>query len=320
MPIKEKNGFIDIIGPPGKTGSIENMQIGAITPAPAKVTTLEATGAATIGGALAVAGAATVTGALAVTGAVSGAGVTALMAAPGAVGSTTPGPIDGTYIDSNKYYFCDDFDDEVATVQLAAAVKTAFWTMGGTNDAAANVTYTGGAGGTLEVKCANADNDSVNLIGVRVFNTTNNPILEARLKIDDKATAGFYVGFTATASDVIGTFPDNCCLVGIDSDNAHAKGATSIIVATNDDAAGVIYGDTGVDIVNDTFITVKIDLTDTEQPRVWINGTEVAAASITGTVKAATAMYPYLVVQNLAGGAIQRKITVDYIKLWMDRA
>jgi hypothetical protein len=44
-----------------------------------------------------------------------------------------------------------------------------------------------------------------------------------------------------------------------------------------------------------------------------------AAASITGTVKAATAMGVYLVVQNLAGGAIQRFITVDYVKVWQDR-
>lgn len=57
----------------------------------------------------------------------------------------------------------------------------------------------------------------------------------------------------------------------------------------------------------------------TEKPRVWVNGTEVAAASITGTVKAATAMGVYLVVQNLAGGAIQRFITVDYVKVWQDR-
>jgi len=52
---------------------------------------------------------------------------------------------------------------------------------------------------------------------------------------------------------------------------------------------------------------------------VWINGTEVAAASITGTVKDATAFAPYIAVQNLAGGAIQRFVTVDYIKAWQDR-
>jgi hypothetical protein len=74
----------------------------------------------------------------------------------------------------------------------------------------------------------------------------------------------------------------------------------------------------GVAIVSDTFIKVKIDLTDTEQPRVWINDTEVAAGSISGTVKAGVAMAPYIAVQNLAGGAIQRFVTVDKIKIWQD--
>jgi len=81
----------------------------------------------------------------------------------------------------------------------------------------------------------------------------------------------------------------------------------------------VDYDDTGIAIVNDTYVTIKIDLTDTEQPRVWINGTEIAAGSITGTVKAATAMGVYIAVQNLAGGEIQRALTIDYIKTWQDR-
>lgn len=235
------------------------------------------------------------------------------------IGGATPAAGSFTSVAQSGYYWCDDFDDEVATVQLESSLNADFWTTAGTTYAAANVTYLAGVGGTLKALCANADNDSVTILGLLNCNTTNNPILEARIKIDTKETAGFFVGLVDAASAAIGTFPNNCCLIGMDSDNAHTKGATSIVVATNDDTGGVIYDDTGSDIVSNTYIIVKMDLTDTEQPRIWINGTEVAAASITGTVKAATALAPYIVVQNLAGGTIQRYVTVDYIKIWQDR-
>lgn len=222
-------------------------------------------------------------------------------------------------INSQKYYWCDDFDDEAATVQLESSLNADFWTTAGTNYAAGNVTYLGGVGGTLKALCAAADNDSVTILGLPNCNTSQNPILEARIKIDTKETAGFYVGFAAAASAAIGTFPANCFLVGMDSDNASTFGATQIIAASNDDNAGVDYDNMGSAIVSDTFVKIKIDLTDTEQPRVWINDTEIAAASITGTVLDATALCPYIVVQNLAGGAIQRFVTVDYVKCWGDR-
>lgn len=312
MPIITKNGIVSIINAL-KNGSLDGFDIGKVIPGFMKATDIEATN---IG--LNNQGTGSFT-TLAASGSVSGAGITALMAAPGTIGSTTPGPIDGTYISSNKYYYCDDFDDEAAAVTLALGLRGDYWTRAGTNDDTANVVYTAGPGGTVEVKNAAADNDSVTLLGVLNFNTTNNPVAEFRVKIDDKATAGFLVGLSGGANDAIDTYPNNCFLVGINSDNAHTYGATRIVAFSNDDNAGVVYDDCGVAIVNDTYVIIKIDLTDTEQPRVWINGTEVAAASITGTVKAATAMGLYMVVQNLAGGAIQRRITVDYVKAWADR-
>ena len=302
--------------------TLENCVIGKDIPAAGKFTTLDATtitGTTIDGSVGSVTPAAVACTTLSASSTVSGAGITALMAAPGNIGSTTPGKIDGTYIASNKYYWCDDFDDEVATVQLEASLNADFWTTAGTNYAAANVTYTAGVGGTLKALCANADNDSVTILGIANYNTTNNPILEARIKIDTKETAAFLVGFASGASAAIDTYPNDCFLVGINSDNAHTFGATKIVAFSNDDNAGVIYDTTGVTIVSDTYYIIKIDLTDTEQPRVWVNGTEVAAASITGTVKDATALSPYIAVQNLAGGAIQRFVTVDYIKCWTDR-
>lgn len=237
----------------------------------------------------------------------------------GAFSTATIAQANVTALSQSSYYWQDDFDDEAATVQLESSLNADYWTTAGTNYAAGNVTYTAGVGGTLQAKCAAADNDSVTILGLLNFNTTQNPIFECRVKIDTKETAGFYVGLSDEAEAVIGTIPANCFLIGMDSDNGHSKGATSLIAVSNDDDAGAVYMDTGVDVVSNTYLIVKFDLTDTEQPRVWVNGTEVAAASITGTVKAATAMGVYFVVQNLAAGEIQRFITVDYVKVWQDR-
>jgi hypothetical protein len=246
-----------------------------------------------------------------------------------AIGATTPSTgvfttatitqANVTALAQSSYYWQDDFDDEAATVQLESSLNADYWTTAGTNYAASNVTYTAGVGGTLKALCAAADNDSVTILGLLNFNTNQNPIFECRVKLDTKETAGFYVGLSDEAEAVIGTIPANCFLIGMDSDNGHTKGATSLIAVSNDDDAGAVYMDTGVDVVSNTYLIVKFDLTDTEQPRVWVNGTEIAAASITGTVKAATAMGVYLAVQNLAAGSIQRFITVDYVKVWADR-
>ena len=328
-----------------------------------------------------------------------------------------------------KYYWCEDFDDEATNVQFESGLQADFWTTAGTNYAAGNVLYTNDAGGTLDAKCANADNDSVTIIGLGNFRVDSNPIMEARFKIDNKATAFMGVGFAEGAFATKATPDDDIFLVGIDSDavaavgtitmtgvatadetfvidtqtytwkatrsgtgevtiganqaaavtnivtaitadqttvtaadgagdtvvvtsvakgitgNAivfteastnmavdgagtlgtttaglgHNFGATHIVSLSNDHNGGAIYDDMGVAIVNDTYIKVKIDLTDTEQPKVWINDVEVASASITGTVQAAITVAPYMMVQNLAGAAIQRLLTVDYIKVWQDR-
>ena len=221
---------------------------------------------------------------------------------------------------SRRYYWADDFDDEVATVQLESSLNADFWVTAGTLYAAANVTYLGQLGGTLKVMCANADNDSVTILGIGNIRSDLNPILEARVKIDTKETAAFYVGFASGAfADVNGAFANDAFLVGINSDNGHGFGATRIVAASVNNGAAVVYDDMGVSIASNTYVKIKIDLNDLNQPRVWIDDVEVAAASIIGTVATQKVLPPYIMVQNLAGGAIQRFVTVDYLKIWMDR-
>jgi len=311
----EVKGYIGCPGN-GRPGGIDNMDIGGIIPAKGTFITLTVTYTAI---ATAVITTETVTSATIGTANITSATIATAGITTATITTAAITQANVTALSQSSYYWQDDFDDEAGTVQLESSLNADYWTTAGTNYAAGNVTYTAGVGGTLKAMCAAADNDSVTILGLLNFNTTQNPIFECRVKIDTKETAGFYVGLSSEAQAVIGTIPANCFLIGMDSDNAHSKGATSLIAVSNDDNAGAVYMDTGVDVVSDTYLIVKFDLTDTEQPRVWVNGTEVAAATILGTVKAATAMGVYFVVQNLAGGAIQRFITVDYVKVWADR-
>ncbi len=216
------------------------------------------------------------------------------------------------------YSWCEDFDDEIAAVQFEAGLKADFWVTAGANYAAANVTYTAGAGGTLDAKCANANEDSVTIFGVGNIRVDLNPIMEARFKIDDIATAFCCVGFAEGAFVDKATPDDDIFVVGLDADNGHGFGATHIVALSNNAAAGGIYDDMTVVMSNGTYVLIRIDLTDVTQPRVWINGTEVDAGDISGTVQAGTTLSPYIMVQNLVG-AVQRTLTIDYIRTWQER-
>lgn len=227
---------------------------------------------------------------------------------------------------SQSYEWIEDFDDEASGVQFEAGLVADFWTTAGTNYNANNVTYAAGPNGTVAAITAGADNDSVNSMGVAIWRIDQNPILEARFKVLDITNVWIAVGFVEGAFADKAAPDDDIAVVGIDSDNGHGFGAAQIVAVTNDANASVVYSDCGVAISADTYITIRIDLTDTEQPRVWVNNTggqitaanEVAAASITGTVQAGISVAPYFMVQSLSVAA--DTFTIDYIKTWQARA
>jgi len=245
-----------------------------------------------------------------------------LQDAAGNVGVNTNSPtakmdVNGVMV-CRLYSWAEDFDEEASGVQLGAGLRADEWTQGGTNHGAANIVYAAGAGGTLAMTTTGGDDDSEFVLGIGNWRVDENPILEARVKVDNIATCYFGIGF-AEGSFVDKAAPDDdIILVGIDSDNGHGHGANHLVIFSNDDNGGLIVDDTDVVAVNDTYVKIKIDCTDTEQPRVWINDTEVAAVDITGTILAGTTLSVYVMVQQLAG-ATTRTLTVDYIKAWQDR-
>ena len=221
-------------------------------------------------------------------------------------------------INQRDYFWEDEFDYEASGVEFESGLTADFWVTGGTNYASANVTFTAGPGGTMAAVTAGSDDDSVHATGVSNFRVNSNPILEARFKVADITNVYIVAGFVEGSYDDKATHDDDIFVVGIDSDDGHGYGADQIVAISNDNAGGATYMDTNTPMVNNTYIIIKIDLTDTEQPRVWIDNTEIAAARITGTVQAGISISPYFMVQSLSGAA--DTATIDYIKCWQDRS
>ena len=209
------------------------------------------------------------------------------------------------------YHWKDEFDQDPLTTAFNSWVSK-FWTIGGTNDNVANVTLVGGPGGAVKMLTAGADNDSVYIQGDKRLHTSKNVKMEFSFQMYDAAAAHSYIaiGFTEDGFDDKGTPDNDCVLFTFDSDTD-----TNWTLRSNDGGVGVIADDLGV-VADATVTIVRLDLTDSEQPRVWINGTEIAAGLITGTATAAGAFRPYIMIQTL--NIAQERLDVQWIQAWQE--
>jgi len=243
--------------------------------------------------------------------------------------------IAGAGINDEKYYMCEDFDEEAAGVNLTtASLRADEWTVGGTGATDVDITYISGAGGVVQLQTdgANDDSEGVYWIGTNIL-VNSNPIIEFRFRIGAVGAADMscLLGLTETVDilDIrnIDAVSDDYIAIGIDSDEATPA---SLRLFTNDDGGGDLIVNLGATVVVDQWCTVRIDLTNTELPRIWVNVEggaiqpqhEIAAATIgaTATIQAAIAMFPFLFVQSVDVGGTAADLEVDYIKIWQDRA
>lgn len=239
--------------------------------------------------------------------------------------------VQGSGMNDTKYFRCEDFDEEAAAVTLDAGLRGDEWTFGGTNGDAGDVTYIQGTGGLIRLETDGADNDSVYALWLNTaVYITANPIIEFRVRVDavTASLTGFAVGLAETGTFTTMGFDaadDDYILVGMDSDLGTPA---NLRMYTEDNNGGITTVDTGVAIAANTWCTIRIDCTDTEQPRIWINNSggaitaanEVAAATITGTIQDAIYMYPVIFLICLDATPSARHLDVDYIKIWQDRA
>jgi hypothetical protein len=241
--------------------------------------------------------------------------------------------VSGGGINEERYYRCFDFDDGEDGAQLDAH-QTDFnvqWTVGGTNHAAANQLLQVEDNGGLELTTNGLAADSEVVTNISPIRVNSDPVFEVRFKIASVAAtnAVVYMGLTETATPLTNAnfeaVTDDFIMVGMDSAEANPANVRLCTDDTGGSAQTGTIDDLGVAISAGVYCTVRVDCTDTENPRVWINNTggaitpanEIAAGSISGTIQGGISMLPVIFVEDLAGA--NQVLTVDYFKVWQTR-
>lgn len=200
---------------------------------------------------------------------------------------------------------------EAAAALASTNLSKLFWTGGGTNGTQAVVEATGGRC-NLITNTGNDDSSSI-LYPHDTFTTSKNPKIKARILLDVKTTAYVFVGMVDAAFADKGTMPSDYVGIEFDTD----VDADNLYMVSNDAGGGEVKLDTEEDLSAGTYYKILIDLSDTENPRFYINDKEVTGA-FSGTIQDTTTMYPFFLVQSLAGSA-QRVLTVTNVDVWQDR-
>lgn len=167
------------------------------------------------------------------------------------------------------------------------------------------------AGGHLTLTNGNADDDYMNLQmnGEAWKLATGKPLIfEIRLKGDDIDLFDWFVGLAITDTDVLGGVTDRlgfeCADASGDIDCVTEKDSTE----TNTDS--------GKDLADDTFVTLRFETTDTSLVRFFVNGEQVAKHAT--NIPDNEAMTP--TIQIRAAHNSSKTMTVDYILVMQDRS
>ncbi len=231
------------------------------------------------------------------------------------------------------YYWCDDFDyaEDGAQLDVHQTDLSVLWTPGGTAHAAANQLLQVEDHGGIELTTNGAATNSEVITNINPIEVDKNPVFEIRFKVGSitTTTAIAYIGLTETANPVdnadFQSITDDYIFVGIDSSESNPG---NIRLVTDNNGTQAITGDItdlGSGISAGTYCTIRVECSDTGQPRIWINtsgGTvtpddEIDASLITNIIAAGKTLYPMIFIQSDAGSA--QVLTVDYFKVWSDR-
>jgi len=168
-----------------------------------------------------------------------------------------------------------------------------------------------GQGGHLAVTTNAADNDSTSaqLNGASFINhATNKLIFECRFKVDDILTTDWAVGMSAPSGSLIGA---NNLMVFTSADSTG-----DVDIRTNLAGSAELL-DTGVDLVNDTFVTVRLEATTTKIE--WfVDGSLEITSTDTDDIPILDLSPGFTVRVDGTGGA--EVLTIDYIMVAQERA
>jgi hypothetical protein len=144
---------------------------------------------------------------------------------------------------------------------------------------------------------------------------TKNPVFECRFKINFAGAA-----FSADQRAVIGLGSNRDATLDDMVRNAWFRidGASlNILVEADDGATDTDDQDSTIDLVDDTFVIVRIDMADLSDIKFYVDdveqgGATVAAAAMSG------GMQPFIEIQRDAGTEVEA-LVVDYVKVVVDR-
>ena len=224
---------------------------------------------------------------------------------------------------SQKVTFFDDFIGTIST-----PIESTAGSGGGT----AAATISAGDGGRVTLSSSTADGTNAANTSTLTLDTLDwsadqgGLILETRLAINDVSEAALFVGFTdnvmasitelpifkTSGADTIDSDATDACGIGYDID-----GTTDEFfhggVDTDVDTAATHSGSAPTD---NTFVTLRVEVTSAGAVRGFINGIAIGAAT-SSAITATTAITPCIVISNRS--ANQVIATIDYIHVQANR-
>lgn len=151
-----------------------------------------------------------------------------------------------------------------------------------------------------------------------VIDPTKDPIFECRLKIDFAGAT-----FSADQRIVIGLAAARNAT--LDSNTHHAwfriEGANlNILCETDDGTTDNDDKDTGYDIVDNTFTTFRIDMSDLSDIRFYVDGklAQLTSKLSASAMTASNLLQPYIEIQKDAGTETE-DVVIDYVAVEFDR-
>jgi hypothetical protein len=223
------------------------------------------------------------------------------------------------------------FEDFYGTWLVTDAGPADTWstTKGSGAATEAATTVAGSVNGTITLKSSSADDThGANCSTITSINTgfkaeQGGLMMEARLKISDVSEAVCFVGFTDTISSTV-ELPIFLNGANLDSDAKDACGVVYDVDATTKEFAhGGVKNDTdtvpafsGTAPEDDTYFTVRVEVSAAGAVQGFINGTAIGAA-VANAVTASTALTPAVVIGNRS--ANQVVATIDYIDVIQNR-
>lgn len=201
-----------------------------------------------------------------------------------------------------------DFDDNAAAF-ASTDISSKFFTAAATNAGAVTIQE---QWASVKFLTDSGNDDSASLIYKQdLFDISTNPKAEFYIRVDNIDHVYMFVGFASAAMTNKDTMPTTYAGIEFDSD----VDAANLYMVTDNAGAGEVKLDTAVDLVAQTFIKVFIDLTDSSNPKFYINDVEVTGA-FTGTVPTSGVVYPYVHVQALSAATDLAYLV--YEEFWQD--